>query len=237
MASQSYVEIDCGSAGAMSAYLSLPSGPPKGAVIVVQEVFGVTQAIRDIANDIGAKGYIALAPDIFWRIEPGVELGDGLDPLLRQKALDLLSRFDVELGVDDLASAAGYLKTRFEMDRVGIVGFCIGGRMAALTAAVGAVDYASSFYGVGLENYLDRLRNTDVPVQFHFGGNDQHISRDAIEAVTGALNERADRRATVHVYPEAGHAFFNRRRPDMFNDMAFGLARTRLLEFFNENNR
>src|SRR4051812_47288652 len=83
----------------MEAYLSAAIPAPRAGIVLVQEVFGVTQAMRDIADDLAREGYLVLAPDLFWRLEPGVQLGNGEDPVLRAKALDLLSRFDVEKGV------------------------------------------------------------------------------------------------------------------------------------------
>ncbi len=227
-----FVKIELGQSETMEGYLSHPSGSAKGGIVVVQEVFGVTRAMRDIADDLAREGYLVLVPDLFWRLEPRAELGNGEDAELRAKALSLLGHFDVERGASDLRGCAAYLRSLLpDGFGVGIVGFCIGGRMAALVAADGGVDAASAFYGVGLDKYVDRLAGIRIPVQFHFGETDTHIPKATVDTVKSIVDGSGNPDAAVHTYPGAGHAFYNRHRVDSFSAPAAAEARERLVPF------
>jgi len=226
-----FVQVACGFDGASDAYLSLPNGTARGALVVVQEIFGVTQAMRDIADDLADNGYVALVPDLFWRLERRAELGNGDDAPLRQRAVALLNAFDVETGVRDLCAAVEHLKFLRNSPSVGIMGFCIGGRMSTLVASTGAVKCAASFYGVGLDKYLERVRAIRVPFQFHVGDKDAHIPAATIEAIKSNVEAANLSDSGVYVYPDSPHAFFNKHRTDCFNEAAYSAAKTRLLEF------
>jgi len=227
-----HVSVRCGGGGEMGGYLAPASSPPKGALVVVQEIFGVNAAMREIADDLASSGFTALVPDIFWRLDRNVELGNGEPGPQRDKAIDLMKRYDVELGIEDLEAAAHWLRARSGYAKVGIVGFCLGGRMTALVAANGKVDAASSFYGVGLEAYLPQLRRISVPAQFHFGAEDTQISATVIDAVRDTLTSATPHPSEVFVYPDAGHAFYNRHRADRFDSRSHKIARERMLGFF-----
>ncbi len=224
-------QVRCGFDGAMDAYLAVPKGEARGALVVVQEIFGVTVAMRDIADDIAKNGYIALVPDLFWRLERRAELGNGDDATLRQKAIALMNAFDVETGVRDLCAAAEHLKFLRNNASVGIMGFCIGGRMSTLVASTGAVTCAASFYGVGLDKYLERVRAIRVPFQFHVGDKDTHIPATTVEAIKTNVAAANLSDSGVFVYPDAPHAFFNKHRADCYNEAAYSTAKARLLEF------
>lgn len=190
-------------ADAFGGYLAEPATPTGRAVVIVQEIFGVTRKIRAYCDLFASAGYTALAPDMFWRFEHGMELSYSESDMA--KALDLERRFNYADGLNDIDASVALLRAR-GANKVGAVGFCMGGRLVALAAAGGRVDAAVSFYGVGLENHLNELRGVQSPLQMHFGGKDTHIPERARAAISSALDEETRRH--VHVYPESGHAFF-----------------------------
>jgi carboxymethylenebutenolidase len=189
--------------------------------------------MRAIADDFAEQGFAALVPDIFWRMQRRAELGNGEDEAKREIAIDLMQRFDLAEGVNDLLAAADWLKAR-NIGRVGIIGFCLGGRLAALVAAKSKdrIAAAASFYGVKLEDYLGEIAAIEVPVQFHFGAEDNQILPSTIEKVRAALDTRGGKPRDLFVYPGAQHAFYNRHRKDRFDPSAHKLARERTLAFF-----
>ncbi len=227
-----FVRVPCGPGTEMDAYWVEPRGPARASLVVVQEIFGVNASMRDLADDLAGEGYACLVPDIFWRLERRVELGNGEDEALRNRAIALMKRFDVETGVADLAAGAAWLRARkIGSGKVGVLGFCLGGRLAALLGASGAVDAACAFYGVGLDAYLDRLAKAPAPTQFHFGELDTQIPPATIEAVRAA-QAQSGQAGAVFVYPGAAHAFYNRHRLDRFDAAAHATSRGRLLDFF-----
>jgi carboxymethylenebutenolidase len=231
----SFVSVPRGADGEMGAYLSRPAHP-RAALVVIQEIFGVNAAMRAIADDFAAEGFAALVPDIFWRLERRVELGNGEDEPKRKIAIDLMNRFDVARGVSDLSAAADWLRAQnLGGGRVGVVGFCLGGRLAALVASRGRIDAAAAFYGVGLERNLDDVAAIAAPVQFHFGAEDNQIPPATIEKVRDALAGGRAPRREVFVYPGAQHAFYNSHRKDRFHPAARDLARERTLDHFRRS--
>ncbi len=133
--------------GAFSAYLAMPSGQPKAGIVVIQEIFGVNAVMRDITDAYAAQGYAALCPDLFWRLEPGVQLTDKTEADWK-RALELMGAFNVDKGIDDIDAGIDYLRALPSVNKVGAVGFCLGGMLAFLTAARTDVDASVSYYGV-----------------------------------------------------------------------------------------
>ncbi len=213
------IRIEAG-AGSFRGYLAQPAEPTRRAVVVLQEIFGVTRKIRGYCDLFGSAGYDALAPDMFWRTEPGVELSHSESDLA--KAFSLLGRFSDSDAMKDIDVCIAMLKSR-GAQKVAVVGFCLGGKLAALAAARGKADAAVSFYGVGLEKHLDALRRLRCPLQMHFGGKDSYVPEAARIAISAGLEERA--RGNMHVYPEAGHAFFRADLKD--DDSAAAWSRTK----------
>jgi carboxymethylenebutenolidase len=216
----------------MDAYSTGPAGRANGSVVIIQEIFGVNTAMREIADDFAAQGYACVVPDIFFRLERRVELGNGEDEPRRNRAIELMKRYDEVQGVQDLIAAARWMRANGPAgDAVCVLGFCLGGRLAALVAASGAVDCACSFYGVGLDQYLDRLAQISFPIQFHFGEADNQVPPATVDAVRGALARSSSKTWDVFTYPGAQHAFYNRHRTDRFDPSAYDLARSRVLDF------
>jgi carboxymethylenebutenolidase len=231
----SRVKVPCGPGADMDAYFTRPAGPVIASLVVIQEIFGVTAAMRDIADDFAGAGFACVVPDMFWRLERNVELGNGEDQPKRQKAIDLMGRFDLDQGVKDCAAAADWLRAKkLGSGKVGVVGFCIGGRVTGLMGARSRVDAICSFYGVRLDQHLSELAAITIPAQFHIGEADDQIPPPTVKAIRDALAQAGRTQASVFTYPGAGHAFFNRHRVDRFNPEAHGVARERALTFLRE---
>ena len=144
--------------GSMKAYLAIPAGKPKAGIVVIQEILGVNRDIRAMTDAWAANGYAAIAPDLFWRLKPGVELDADL-PDEFQEELDLLQKFNAGKSVEDLAASIAVLRSR-GCAKVGVVGYCLGGRLAFLCAIRTDSDATVSYYGVGLEICWANDRNT-----------------------------------------------------------------------------
>jgi carboxymethylenebutenolidase len=211
-------------------YLALPKAGKGPGVVIIQEIFGVNSHIRAVADQYAADGYVALAPDIFWRIQPRVELGyDGAD---RDKAMELYGKFKLDLGVADVSAAADALRALPEVTgKVAGVGYCLGGTLAYLSAAKGSFDIAVAYYGGGIHTLLDQADNVKAPIQFHYGELDAHIPSDAVDAVKQRF---ASRDAQVFTYPGADHGFNCTDRAS-YNQKASALAHGRTLTFLGEH--
>ena len=192
--------------GSFRAYLAKPATGGSGpGIVLLQEIFGINPYIRSVADLYAEEGYVVLAPDLFWRLEPGVELGQGEAD--RTRALDLYGRFDAGKAMEDIDATVAALRALPEVKgRVGALGFCLGGKLAYLAAARdGLVDAAVSYYGVGIEKELALAPRVRCPLVLHFGELDKNSPPEAIEAIRGALAGRPD--IEIYVYPGADHAF------------------------------
>ena len=214
-------------------YLALPKTGKGPGVIILQEIFGVNAHIRSVADQYAADGYVALAPDVFWRTQPRVELGyEGAD---REKAMELLQKTDLANAVADVGAAASALRALPELGgQVAAIGYCFGGRLAYLAAAEGTIDLGVAYYGGGIQNQLDRADSIKVPMQFHYGELDAHIPVAAVGEVRERFAGRND--AEVHVYPNADHGFNCGERAS-YNAHASALAHGRTLTFLGEHLR
>lgn len=212
--------------GEMAAFLAEPTSPSRGGIVLLQEIFGVNEAMRDKARAFAAQGYSVLTPDLFWRLEPRVDLGYGEDD--RKRGFGLMQKFDQASGARDVRTAATWLRTSLAGKPVALVGFCLGGRMAALAAARNPdVAAVVSFYGVRLDLCPDELRAITAPFQFHVGDQDAHVPADHVAAVRETLAGKTN--AEVFVYPGAQHGFYNRLRQDVFDAEAAEPARSRVI--------
>lgn len=195
--------------GSFSAAFVAPSSQTNKALIVLQEIFGVTSKIRRYCELFARDGYAALAPDLFWRLEPDVQLSYSEADI--QRALGFLKRLDEERALDDVAACVSELR-KHGYTQIGIVGFCLGGKLGPLALARGAGNAAVAFYGVGLDQCCNILRTTKQPVQMHFGDQDTHIPPEAVSKMQDLAREKSN--FEVFRYPDGGHAFF---RPDLKN--------------------
>jgi carboxymethylenebutenolidase len=188
----------------------LPEAGPGPGILLIQEIYGVGDYIRAVADDLAALGYVVAAPDLFWRIKPGHQAGHDEQGLT--ESLDVSSRFDAEQGVGDAELALRHLAALPEVQGgLGIVGFCLGGSIAYFLAARAPADAVVSFYGSAVPDHTEALALISAPIQFHFGGSDPYIPRAAVARVEDAVHDHPN--AEIHVEEDAGHAFHNRKAP------------------------
>ena len=181
------------------------SGP---GLLLIQEIYGVSDYIRAVAEDLAGLGYVVAAPDLFWRLQPGYRAAH--DDAGLASSLEMGSRFDVAQGVADSIHALGVLAALPEVDGgVGIIGFCLGGSIAYLVAAQTPLDAVVSFYGSAVPEQLGALDQITSPLLFVFGGSDPYIPREQVRAVEDAVAGRPN--VVIYVEEEAGHAFHNRK--------------------------
>ena len=209
------------------AYVAEPAGKPRGAVVVVQEIFGVNSHIRAVADGYAAEGYLAVAPSTFHRVKPGVELGYSDDDMKNGFGLKTAVEALPAPGVlQDIEASIAYAS---KAGKVGIVGYCWGGLLTWRAAAeVSGLSAAAPYYGGGMTSPEETARQPKVPVLAHFGNNDHWIPLDTIDAFKKAHPE-----VEVHVY-ECGHGF-NCDQRGSYNAEASKLARSRSLEFLKKH--
>jgi carboxymethylenebutenolidase len=219
-----FTDIQSADGFVFPAYVAQPAGKPKGAVVVLQEIFGVNSHIRDVTDGYAADGYLAVAPSTFHRVKPGVDIGYTEDDMKTGMALKAAVEALPAQGV--LADIQAAVKHAVQAGKVGIVGYCWGGwlswRAASLLSGLSA---AVTYYGGGMTTPDEIARQPKVPVLSHFGDQDRWISLESVEAFKKAHPE-----VDVQVY-QANHGF-NCDRRAAYNPPAAKLARERTLAFF-----
>ena len=201
-----YESIQANDGRNFKAYVSQPAVPNGHAVIVLQEIFGVTKHVRGIADRFAEDGYLAYAPDLFWRLEPGIELSHSKEDM--QKAFGFVELYKDENGVEDIRSLARHIRAIPGFNgKVATAGLCMGGRLAYRAACISDVQAAVGFYGVGIETQLDTADQLCQPLMLHFGSEDPYISPSAREKIIAALQSKG---VIIHVYPGANHGFDTR---------------------------
>lgn len=209
------------------AYLATPPAGRGPGLVLFQEIFGVNAHIRGVAEQYALDGFVVLAPDVFWRSAPRVELGyEGED---RQRGIALAKQLEPAALAADSAAAVAALRARPEVGggKVGAIGYCMGGRLAFLAAAGAGVDAAVAYYGGGIHDQLDKAAAIGCPVQFHYAGRDDNIPPAAVERVRAAMQGKA---AELHVYPGALHGFNCWARAS-YDPASAALAHGRSLQF------
>ncbi len=223
-----YITVDAPDGGSFKAYLATPAKGSGPGIVLCQEIFGVNPYMRNVADYYAEEGYVVLAPDLFWRQEAGVELGES--DADRQKAFALYGAFDVDKAVGDIKATVDKLRTLPECKgKVGALGFCLGGLLAYLAAAKAGVDCSVSYYGVGIEKHLDLAKGITVPMVFHFASEDKFAPPAVAEEVKAAFAGRND--VEVHLYPGVDHAF-SRPAGHSFNKPAALMAHSRSVGLF-----
>jgi carboxymethylenebutenolidase len=217
--------------GTFGAYIARPTLQPAPAVVVLQELFGVNADIRATCDELAAQGFIAIAPDLFWRQEPGVDL-DVTSEEGWQHGLRLYTLFDRDAGVRDVMET---VRTAVELKessgKVALLGFCLGGLMVFLTAARYEVDAAVAYHGGDTEKYLAEVDGLQAPLLMHLAEEDEFISKQARAEIKAFLAGKAN--ATVYSYPGQHHAFA-RHNGTHYNAAAAALANTRTGEFLHQ---
>ncbi len=223
------LEIPSGDGRRFSCYAAVPAAPNGTLLLVLQEIFGVNANMRATADRFAEAGYLAVCPDLFWRLEPGVQL-DPADPAAREQATALMKRFDPDQGVEDAHAAAVFVQDNWpQAERMAAVGYCLGGKLAYLLAARKGVAKAVSYYGVGIHHALGEAAGITGEVLLHIAAEDHLCPPEAqarIEAAMAPLGERA----SCIIYPGAGHAFA-RRGGSGFDDAAAERANAATMRF------
>lgn len=214
-------------------YLALPPSGKGPGLMILQEIFGVNEAIRATCDYFAEEGYVVLAPDMFHRMDKRADLN--YDEAGVAKAFDYYGRFDFAKAVEDMSATVDALRAMPEVKghgkggktQVAALGYCLGGALAYQAAAHCGVDAAASYYGVGIEKQLGLKDKIACPMVFHFGGSDDHVPMEAVDAVRDAFADRDD--VLINVYEGAPHAFANRFRSEVYNKPAAGMAHSRTI--------
>ena len=218
--------------GDFHAYRAAPAGTPKAAIVVIQEIFGVNAGIRRKCDTLAEAGYLAIAPDLFWRLERGIELDPDIKPEF-DRAIELMGQFDQDKGIADIEASIRAVRAELgDGAKVGVVGYCLGGRLAFMTAARTDVDASVGYYGVGIDGLLGEKHAIAHPVLLHVPVEDHFVDKAAQAAMHAGLDDHP--KVTIYDYAGEDHGFateFGERR----SDASAKLADERTAAFFAEN--
>ena len=222
------ITLTASDGGRFAAYLALPARLPAPALIVLPEVFNTNPHIRSVADGYAADGFIALSPDVFWRQEAANYLpytDEG-----RAKARALWARLDTDQFARDLRDMIAALRGRADCTgKIGVMGFCLGGKFTYLAGTRLPIDAAVSYYGVEIDKYLDEADRLKCPLLMHFAENDPHVPAPTVEAIRARMG--GWKNVEIHVYPGTEHGF-NRQGYPPYQEAAAKHARERTLAHF-----
>lgn len=216
--------------GSFAGYLAKPKSGMGPGVVVIQEIFGVNEVIRDRCDWLASEGFVALAPDLFWRIEPGIDITDKTEAEWK-RAFELFGKFDVEKGIVDIAATIRTLRP-MTTGKVGAVGYCLGGQLAYLTACHTDSDASVGYYGVNIQNRLADASGIRKPLILHIAGKDEFVPVEAQNQIVAGLKDNSH--VTIYQYPEDDHAF---ARPggQHYDKKSADEANARSLAFFKKH--
>lgn len=220
-----YVTIN-GPDGAFQAYVAKPAQANGRALVVIQEIFGVNKVMRDLAEHYAAQGYLAVVPDLFWRIQPGIDITDQ-SPEEWQQAFDYFGKFNVDTGVVDIQATIDHVRKTHAT--IGAVGYCLGGLLAYLTATRTSINASVSYYGVGIQDRLAEATAETKPLLMHVASEDSFVNKDAQTAMKAGLSGYAQ--IQMHVYEGLDHAFA-RVGGQHYDAAGAALANERTMAFF-----
>ena len=218
--------------GSFKAYVALPATTPAPGVVVAQEIFGVNQVMRDTCDWLAGQGFVAICPDLFWRIEPGIDITDQSEAEWK-RAFELFGLFDVDKGIEDMKATLAALRGHDACSgKAGSVGYCLGGKLAYLMAARSDSDASVGYYGVGLGDLLDEADSIAKPLMLHIAEKDKFSSPEEIAKVRETLAGNA--KVTTHLYEGQDHAF---ARPggEHYDAASAKQANDRTVSFFKEH--
>lgn len=213
------------------AYVAQPQGTARGAIIVIQEIFGVNPGIRQKCDKLAADGYLAVAPDLFWLMQPGITLDPDVESEFQQ-ALDWMGKFDQDAGIRDIEATIHHIRRTLGVSKVGCVGYCLGGRLAFMTAARTDIDASVGYYGVGIDGLLGEKHAIAHPLMLHIPTADGFVSRETQAAMHAGLDDHP--KVTLHDYHGLDHGFateHGKRR----DEAAANIADARTAAFFAEH--
>ncbi|MGB3712750.1 MAG: dienelactone hydrolase family protein [Erythrobacter sp.] len=210
------------------AYVARPSGTPKAAIVVIQEIFGVNAGIRQKCDKLAQDGYLALAPDLFWRLERGIQLDPDIEVEFN-RALELMQKFDQDAGIRDIQATIDYARKTEGVKKVGAVGYCLGGRLAYMTAARTDSDATVGYYGVGIDELLREKEAIAEPLMLHIPTEDGFVDKETQAKMHEGLDDHP--RVTLYDYGGLDHGFATEMGERRVEDAA-NLADKRTAEFF-----
>ncbi|NKB46075.1 MAG: dienelactone hydrolase family protein [Alphaproteobacteria bacterium] len=215
--------------GDFMGYLAAPDGGGPG-VIVIQEIFGVNDWLRGVCDMLAEQGYMALAPDLFWPIEPGVQLDATVEADFN-KGLEIYGKFDVDKGVEDIQASINNLRGRDGCNgKVGTTGFCLGGVLTFLSATRTDSDANAGYYGVGIEGLLGEADKISKPTILHIADEDSFVPKEASDQVRQAL--QGHEKVTIHTYAGCDHGFARDTDTNHYDKAATELAHGRTFDLF-----
>jgi len=227
------IEIVTNKGESFGAYIALPKGEDKAPVVVmIQEIFGVNGDMRKKCDEMAAEGYIAVSPDLFWRIEPNIQLTDKTEAEW-ERAFELFGLFDTDKGTEDIQATIDHVRGHDRSNgKVGAVGYCLGGQLAYMAATRTDADCSVGYYGVRINEMLDEAKNIKKPLMLHIAGKDEFVPPEAQKEIIDTLADYA--LAVTYLYEECDHAFA-RHEGAHYNKGAATLANTRTADFLAEN--
>jgi carboxymethylenebutenolidase len=218
--------------GEFGGYLASPVSGKGPGIIVIQEIFGINDFVKEVADHYASLGYFALAPDLFWRQEPGVVLTDKSEEHWK-RAFALMQGCDLDMAVVDIQTAITHLRgLQGVTGKIGAVGYCLGGQLAFLTAARTDVDASVGYYGVYIQTRLGEAKNIKKPLLLHIAGKDQFVPPEAQKQIIDGL--KGNPHVTIQVYPEMDHAFA-RTGGQHYDKKNADLANSRSADFFKQH--
>jgi carboxymethylenebutenolidase len=222
------IQITTADGGTFAGYLALPKTLPAPGLVVLPEVFNTNDHIRSVADGYADEGFVVIAPDVYWREEPGAYMAYTDEG--RAKAQALRAAMGTDQFASDLGDVVATLKARNDCTgKVGVMGFCLGGKFTYLSSVRHSIDAAVSYYGVQIDEHLDEADALKCPIIMHFASTDPHVPAETVAAIEARMGgwETVD----IHVYPDTEHGF-NRYGYPPFNEAAAKVARERTLAHF-----
>lgn len=221
--------------GEFFAYVAAPAGTPRAAIIVIPEIFGINPGIRQKCDKLAADGFLAVAPEIFWRFAPGVELDPDV-PEQMEQALGYFGQYDPNEGVKDIEATIHAIRAGIDghapVQKVGAVGYCLGGKLAYMTAARTDIDASVGYYGVMIDQMLNEKNAIAKPLLLHIPTKDGFVSPEAQKAMHEGLDDHP--RVTLYDYEGLDHGFAT-EMGDRRNEEGAKLADSRTAAFFAEH--
>jgi carboxymethylenebutenolidase len=224
-----WVEVQ-GPDGAFKAYVARPSGTPKGAVVAIQEIFGVNAVMRGKADWLARESFLAVAPDLFWRIKPGIDITDQSEAEWKQ-AIDYMNQLDKNASVKDVQATLTWARGQ-GVSKAGALGYCMGGYIAFLAACRTDTDATVCYHGGGIHTALGEAGAIKKPVMLHNPMKDSFIPVEALDTIRETL--KSNPLVTVHEYAEQDHAF-TREGGAHYDEAAKQLADGRTIAILSAN--
>jgi len=218
-------------ADSFDAYVARPEDDPRAAIVVIQEIFGLNPGIRAKCDKLAEAGYLAVAPDLFWRLQPGIELDPDV-PEEMEEALRLMGEFDEDRGIRDIEATIRWARAECGGGKVGAVGYCLGGRLAFMTASRTDIDATVGYYAVGVPDLLREAHAIALPLLLHIAGDDCFVSPEAQAQMHEGLDDHP--KVSLYDYPGLDHGFateHGKRR----DDEGAQLADARTEAFFEQH--